>query len=244
MGVYIEKTPKILKEMVNVTKDAKSIFGSTFLFYDDGLITFAPETVVDTRGMHKALHIGMTDYQFFGIDMPPMRVYGANIYRIDKHLKKNIKGFTVTDDGDINVDIVGVEPDDMIITENKQKVKMTNEIASVNTSEGIAIPAAYRQLVNWERCYDRVRLTSEEVESLVKNKTYTVSWHGITTRITRAVIPGLKKTHEVEAMYTDNIEEITGHKPTIGMYIMWLRVKRETMTTLHGWIIFNTWGSP
>lgn len=243
MSAYIEKTPKILKEMVNVTKDAKNIFGPTFLF-DDGLITFAPETIIDTRGMSKSLHIGITDYKFFDTKMPPMRVYGANIYRLDKHIKKNIKGFNITDDGDINADIVDVEPDDMIITENKQKVKMTNEIATINTGDVVSVPAAYRQLMNWNRCHDRVRLTSEDVENLVKNKTYTVSWHGITTRITRSVIPGLKKNHEVEAMYTDNIEEITGSKPPLGLYVLWLRVKRETMTTLHGWLIFNTWGAP
>ena len=224
----------MLKEMVNFIKDAKSIFGSTFIFRN-GVVSFAPE-----ESKLKGLHLGLTDYSFFTVPIP-LRVYGANIYRVDKNIKKNIKGFNVNSDCEISFDIDGVKPDDMIITENKQQVRMSNNIAEPTTITDAINLSVYRALSDWDSS-DAVKLSSDEVEDLVKNKTYLASGQGINTRITRSLIPGLKKTHDVEIMYTDNFEEVFGKKNDGSpLYVLWIRVKRETMTSIHAWAVYDMW---
>lgn len=217
---FLPKDNKIIKRLNDINQDAKLVFGD--LYYIDSesnLFTDPKSPNRPTIGKHYA-HID-SEFKIFTYDIAS--VNSKNIYRCLKHIKKSdIEGLSLDSDGVLRF-VLNVPEEKLLITENKKSIRIDTEImraVDVNIDPPCALlPVGF------------ITLDDDVVESLVKNKTYIVRDDKYSCRITKSVIPGLKKSHKVFASLRESTD------PSI--LLLRFIVNRATMVTYHEYKVFN-----
>lgn len=170
-----------LNKFNDLNQDLKTVF-STFFLYGDGC-------VLGESVLHKGKHFAYTNFKMF-FEYPEDVILKFNSQAIFKAIsdnKKNIKAISIVDN---SIFLIGDSIDPIIIGD----VINVNLILE-NTSEDIML---FHRILNRDsHGVDVVQLTTDDVHRLVKNEFINITQHKYRTRITREVVPGLKKSHEL-----------------------------------------------
>lgn len=226
--INIARDNKFIKAINDINQEAKNVFGDTYILCPSGMI------LCDSNAIGRPTvgrHIGSTEFKFFNIsDLPNLLVHGKNIYRVFKNIKKHISGFVIDESANINMVLNDMKPEDLIITEKKLPVRMTTDVASLysNTIDIDEIIKLYKKAFGSSD--NVISLTPESVEGLVKNKYFVANDGKHFCRITRELIPALKKDNDVSIAFDEHTDP--------SLFTMYIRVKRSTMTTLHVYTCF------
>lgn len=218
--MYIDKTPKLIKSITEFVSDSRAIFDDRCISCSNIIIPASKSTV----GYGK--HFAQCNFMEMYKTNDAFDINNRNIYRAIKNLKKNIVGFYYDEDiRDITIDFRDVTDNMKIVVENKKAVKITDEFASSiilggdyrnKISKGISINDIYKP---------DVVLSEDDVISLVKNNTMVIGKDETVVRITRSIIPGLKKSHLVTAMFSEADSD--------ELFELVIRVERASMTSYH-----------
>lgn len=200
--MFVSKDNKLLKRLNDINQDAKTIFGDSFTLYPNGII----EMDDNQNRFMTGTHYGLCEINNLGFNPIALSFNSRNYYRIMKNIKKtNISGLEINDYGDVDIVFTGIADSDLLVTEKGIVVKIIPRIlTSVITENTPSIS------FNLDGFYD---IGDETVVSLVENARYYVDINGYRCRITKQLIPGLKKSHKVyakiESTDTDDIGLLT-----------------------------------
>lgn len=212
--MFIPKDTKLLKRLNDINQDAKTIFGDSFTIYPTGLI------VMDENPNRFMIgnHYGFCEINDMGFNPISLSFNSKNFYRMMKTIKKaNISGFEINDYGDVDVVFAGITSAELVVAEKGVPVKIIPRILTAMHTD--TIPDIQYTAND---CYD---IGNDNVLRLFGNARYVVDSNGYRCRITKQLIPGLKKSHKVyakiETTDTDDIGLLT------------LNVDRGAIKTMH-----------
>lgn len=196
MDNKIINLPKgFLKQLNDLNQDAKTIYDKYYL-HPDGVITSEPKFYKYKIGSHFC----KTDFTLSRIDecfnMAIVEFDSDAIYRGIKDFKKYINCIAINDD--LSLHLIGENDTDIVIG----CIYKTNSIKTFKFSDTYlkAIDVIKDIIPN------TITISDDDVEDLVKNQYKNYGYDKYRTRITREVIPGLKKTHKLRLSFYDNAE--------------------------------------
>lgn len=204
MKEYIFKKGE-LNSLNNLNQDLKTVFKTYSLI--GNMISGVPL-------LGKGTHHALTQYIFPDLcsETHILVIESDPLFKCIKTDKKNIGGYRVGDNDDL-----------YLFTDTE-----TYHIGYVIKRDSIAAEPYMKSLKLY--CHNNtvttIKLSSEDVEDLVKNSLKHIQSDKYRTRITREVIPGLKKTHDVYLGFS-NIDE-----KTFGFHIT---TNRATCITYHSY---------
>lgn len=216
---------KSLTKFYNINQDLKTIFSLyNMIHINDGNVLCVSDKngYMLQTGRHFA-HI--TDTSVVPKYSDITTIESAKFYKFFSNYKKYITGLSVKDN-------------DIVI--------MSNGIPSPEYTDNIGyIPYgninidSYLSNDKFETTIDEmlnefkphVTLTDMDVELLVKNNYHILRYGNYVTRITRELIPGLKKNHVVDAMFRQTVDN--------KIYECIIRCKRATVTSYHVYRCLN-----
>lgn len=196
----IELPKGFLKSLNDFNQDVKSIYDK-YIIYPDGTV------VSDNSCKYKiGEHFCKTNFSMRKIDeffnSFVIEFDSDSIYRAIKDNKKYIKYIRI--DEDVSVHLTGQSltelgtPIDLDILVGQCYLMdsyKVNKCDKLYSSANICIS---------EKVPNTIIISDEDVEQLVKNQYKNYSLDRYSTRITREVIPGLKKSHELSLSFYDN----------------------------------------
>ena len=204
MEKYIFKKGE-LNSLNNINQDLKTIF-STYALCESGLC-------VGENVLNKGIHWCTTEYKLPGMvstDIPVIN--STNVYQAVKSNKKDIIGYAIKDNKDI-----------VLITNSSAEHK----IGVVMAKTDIAFAPYDKKICDISsipQSIKHIELSEDDVEDMVKNDMKNISWSKYRTRITREVIPGLKKSHTVSICFSDINDSI---------FNLMILTSRATITSTH-----------
>lgn len=184
MYELIAENTKWINKLNNLNQEAKNIFKRYFLYPDGKILARS-----DDYATKKGCHIGQTDYKFPIAEVQDKIIYltSSQIFRVIKENKKQIKSMNIHDDGNIYLYTNDMKYSIGQVIDNDNK--LLNDVISFDPNE--------------KSICDSTSVIEETVYNLVKNDWIIISYmsYGMKveykTRLTRELLPGLKKTHEV-----------------------------------------------
>jgi hypothetical protein len=208
---------KYLKKLYDFNQDAK-IFGDRYIMYN-GHILCDPSDMSRLAFGH---HMGKYDIELYnGSDEYAHIVMARNFYRLMKLVKKkDFKELAIDNDCIKFILDESIDVNKLVVLEQKTPIAVHNTLATI----GFGIDVNVDEFKIDE--FDRWILSSDDVEALVKNEYLMVGKGWYQTKITKELIPGLKKTHKVEIIF--------GHNHTSDeLYSIYFDVERATINTIH-----------
>ena len=194
-----------LNSLNNLNQDIKTIF-KTYAIIGN--------TISGAPILRKGTHHTLTQYVFPAVNTEThiVVIESGDLFQCIKTDKKNIKGYRIEDNGDLYLigDSVSF-PIGYVL--NKDSIAAKPFIESVKS-------------LFQEQTVSTVKLTEDDVEDLVKNAMKPIQSNQYRTRITREVIPGLKKTHDVFISFSDIDDK------TFGLHIV---ANRATCVSYHSY---------
>lgn len=188
MKEYIFKKGE-LNSLNNINQDLKTVF-TAYALCNNGVCVGVPI-------LHKGFHHGVTPYTFPEINYETHMVIieSADLFKCIKDNKKDIIGYRIDDRDGLS-----------LITNT-----VSFPIGSVLSIDKIAAKPFIemeKNIPDYDETYPPEGLKITNVEDMVKNQIVNISISKYRTRISREVIPGLKKNHTVVVGFTD-IDDMT-----------------------------------
>ena len=205
----IELTKKDIKALNDMNQDLKSIFKSYYISGDIA-INVPPEPVMGASCAKIISPAALTLIQTY-FQGEPIKIISDNLYRVIKDHKKEITSLSVKNsdiflDGKESYHIGRVNIFINLLTsdENIKQFKDANELFDSFTPD--------------------IELSETDVIGLVSNEYRNINYESYRTRITRQLMPGLKKKHYVHISFEDDNDEL---------FLMKLMVYRDTIISAH-----------
>lgn len=198
-----------LNKLNNLNQDLKTIFNN-YILLDNGFI-------YGDSILHKGSHMVYTDFKMFftGFDNYVFRINSKDLFETIKDNKKIISFITVID----NILYLGGED---------SLFKIGDMIPFKWDCTGLNDYLSLINLLANEKIDSDtyVELTNEAVIDLIGNLYINIKRDKYKTRITKEVIPGLKKSHEVVIEFFDHTKDKT-------LFYLGIKVKRASCTSYH-----------
>lgn len=210
-SITIGVTKKIIKGLNDINQDLKTIFSEYYL-YPDGIIVSEPEKYLYNVGSHmcKIEYLPVEELKSY-----ILKLYSDKIYKTVKDYKKII-------------DSISVESGTIYLSGDGQKFHV-GELIDIDSIKAKTIEKIYLDSVEkFNKCSlntKRMTIDAEDVEALVKNEFRYANIDKYSTRVTRGIAPGLKKSHSLSIWFNDLDDE--------RLYNMMLDVERATVHSYH-----------
>ena len=203
----IEINNKFIKKLNDLNQDVKYLFDIYYIF---------PNGIIASHKKHykliKGMHYGKTEYKLFDDCLDIIKLNSNNIYTAIKEHKKHLKFIEVRDD------------EIFLIGEEDYRIGNIIKTNSINIKDILFDIAGYDQTI--ENFTSVIELSSDDVESMVKNEYRNIKYKDYRTRITKEIIPGLKKSHSISInMYSD--------KDDNNLFGLCIKNIRGSMTSFH-----------
>ena len=190
-----------LNKFHGINQELKNIFTD---YYMD-----TTQFIHGTNKLHKGKHFVVTEYKFpfnFSDDVY-LKLDSASIFEAIGKNKKHIKSFKIDND----VMLYGDE--------------YSATIGNVVNKAFINKPNIDDMVLN-DSFDNNIELTSDAVERLVKNAYININKDGFRTRITKEVIPGLKKSHDISISFSK-------HETDRSLFYLIIKADRTVLTSYH-----------
>ena len=194
-----------LKSLNDLNQDLKSIFTVYALCRHN--------ICVGTPILHKGFHFGTTKSVLPGIDYSNTVVVidSVKLFQAVKNNKKDISGYVINDS--------------ILNLFSKDSLFEIGRVISVDSYEANRYIKPLESIPELKLSELHLKqLSPLVVENLVKNEIHNISDDKYRTRISREVIPGLKKSHNVFAGFSD-IDDYT--------FRLYIRANRSCVDTMH-----------
>lgn len=208
-----------INKLFDLNQDLKHIFTEYYIYPCTNII-------IGTNTLHKGQHFVLSPFEFY-MELPENAVIKLNskdIFTAINKNKKNIKKIAIYNNDD--------ESKDICLLGDKQ-LFVIGKVLSIDDPE-LSTPSFLfeyiRSLLKNESdgiyLDNTILLKDTVVEDLVANAYHDVHEDVFTTRITKEVIPGLKKSHKVFLFFTKHCTDNT-------MFHLGIRVERGTCISYH-----------
>ena len=213
--IKIEIPKGFLKSLNDFNQDIKTIF-SNYYIYPNGMVISKKHNNISMLGKHLCItdYVFLNDYKDYVINL-----VSDTVYRVIKDNKKDIKWLSIdnggniklcTNDNDISIGYI-VQPDSIETAAILDVYNLSNK--------------TYDDIIN-NLNNIRIQLSEEDVLSLTKNAYKNIVAGEYKCRITRELMPGLKKSNKVDIYFNDNIED----ERLFNMYVI---VERNKLKSYH-----------
>lgn len=205
-------------KLYNLNQDLKTVFQTYNIskdgIYPSGICHYIKDGYVLRTGEHYAL---ITDKSISDIIDYDICIDSKKLYKFYSSYKKYVTNISLHDE------------DIIINTNGLDKSEYTNVIGyrcgDIQKSLFESLPLYNDDKDMIKNFKPNIILSEDEIINLVKNGNMFLKDAEFTTRITRELIPGLKKTHKVEVMFH--------HLPEGNMFRCIIKAERSTVTTFH-----------
>lgn len=184
-----------LNKLFDLNQDLKNIF-SNYLIFNNSLI-------IGTNKLHKGKHFVISEYR-----VPFDHVEGT-IYNIDSRMvfdsvsknKKNITSIIIDDNK------IYIKGEDLLFQIGDCIFKESHKI-----KEEINSHIHFVEMISQDKYDVAIGLSEENVNDLIKNEYININEKKYRTRITKEIIPGLKKQHKVSIiLYKHDVDKQLFH---------------------------------
>ena len=205
-----------LKSLNDFNQDIKNIFSSYYI-YPSGLVISKSSNELCKLGNHFCItnYVFLDKYLNFIINLE-----SDVVFKTIKEYKKYIKTISIkngnielnTDDSDF---VIG-----RIIDSNGIEATSLKNIYSsvISISDNIVDKDPYR-----------IQISDDDILDLTKNAYKNIVSNKYRCRITRELIPGLKKTHKMDIHFNDNIDDDR-------LFNMHIVVERSQLRSYHNYV--------
>ena len=201
-----------LNKFNNLNQDLKTIFDYYYIYNDS-------QYVFGEAKLHKGKHFVCTSFKmFFEHPNCALRFCSQQIFEAISKNKSKIKYITIIDSciylgGDIDLIRIGQMID---LKSTDSDMSMYNTINTEHVND----------IITEQLSSHIIHLTDEGIKDLVSNEFINVSENRYRTRITKEVIPGLKKSHEVGLWFSK-------HTKDSSLFYLTIIVERNNCTSYH-----------
>jgi len=210
MNINYEFKKGELNAFNDVNQDLKTVFDIYYLF-NDGYVIGDPK-------LGKGKHFGLTEFKMF-FDYPVDSVLKLESKVIFDTVSKNKKIIKSIDIIDNVVYLIG---------ENNLNVNI-GELININSVKNnlLDILSLSKNVLNPDRinAYSHIRLSEDDVSDMY-SAFVNISEDIYRTRLTKEVLPGLKKSHTVDIYLFD-------HEKDEGLFYLLLKSTRKKCDTYH-----------
>lgn len=199
-----------LNSLNNLNQDLKTIFSSYMLITTE--VMFPVAYCIGENIASRGKHLCHTEYSFPGIEIGfVVQIISDKLFQCIKNNKKNIIGYEI------------IDSDIFLISETeKWEFGIVHKLDSKACKEAIPKLESILETISTEP--STIKLTDDDVLDLTKNEMLNISKDKYRTRITREIIPGLKKTHTVTIRFS-NIDN--------SLFLLSIDVERSTCVSHH-----------
>lgn len=202
---------KIIKSLNDLNQDAKNIFEDYLIFHNDH--------IEGTNKLHKGEHFAIPS-----IDLGPVfenfpnkifKFYSQILFKTISENKKYLDAFTIKDSKIYLEGLAGK------ISIQVGEIVSSNNITSNNQK--------FENIVKRELNDDfdvMLELNEDSVISLVGNEFINISEGKYRTRITKEIIPGLKKSHKIKLFFYE-------HPSDKSLFHMCVQAERNKLISYH-----------
>lgn len=208
----IEVPKGFIKSLNDFNQDMKTIFSEYYIYPDGRVISESKNNKYDI-----GKHFCITDYKFLEEYKDYIIHFNSDIiYRTIKDNKKDIK-YICVENGIIKFigDKLDIDIGTVIHMNGIKSLTILDPIYNMSTDIGFNV-----KNVDFE-------FSTDDVIDMVENKYKNISYESYRCRITREVIPGLKKSHSIAFTFNDMDDD--------NLFCMNIIAKRATLTSIHSY---------